>query len=141
RSLDAVHLTSALSVVAVLVTIVTYDSNMATAAAGYGLEVLAPSGRYKSTLLANCINAWTASADTRTEISVWPRLRTCASGISGIMTIPASAGAKSCAINIEVVGVARITCICACLGQYGSPDTSQGTARYDSPCLNVVLAL
>ena len=42
RSLDAVHLASALSLGTDLGPIVTYDSNMATAAAGYGLEVLAP---------------------------------------------------------------------------------------------------
>jgi predicted nucleic acid-binding protein len=42
RSLDAIHLASALSLGADLGSIVTYDSNMATAAAGYGLEVLAP---------------------------------------------------------------------------------------------------
>jgi len=44
RSLDAVHLASALSLGADLGPIVTYDSNMATAAAGCGLEVLAPQG-------------------------------------------------------------------------------------------------
>lgn len=42
RSLDAVHLSSALSLGADLGPIVTYDSKMATAAAGCGLEVMAP---------------------------------------------------------------------------------------------------
>lgn len=42
RSLDAIHLASALSLGADLGAIVIYDGNMATAAAGYGLEVLAP---------------------------------------------------------------------------------------------------
>lgn len=42
RSLDAVHLASALSLGADLGPVVTYDSTMATAAAGCGLEVLAP---------------------------------------------------------------------------------------------------
>ncbi len=42
RSLDAIHLASALSLGADLGPIVTYDTNMAKAAAGYGLEVLAP---------------------------------------------------------------------------------------------------
>ena len=42
RSLDAVHLASALSLGADLGPIVTYDSNMTTAAASCGLEVLAP---------------------------------------------------------------------------------------------------
>lgn len=42
RSLDAVHLASALSLGVDLGPIVTYDSNMATAATGCGLEVLAP---------------------------------------------------------------------------------------------------
>lgn len=42
RSLDAIHLASALSLGADLGPLMTYDSNMATAAAGYGLEVLAP---------------------------------------------------------------------------------------------------
>jgi predicted nucleic acid-binding protein len=42
RSLDAVHLASALSLGADLGPIVTYDSNLAKAAAGHGLEVLAP---------------------------------------------------------------------------------------------------
>jgi len=44
RSLDAIHLASALSLGADLGPIVTYDSNMAMAAAGCGLEVLAPRG-------------------------------------------------------------------------------------------------
>jgi uncharacterized protein len=42
RSLDAIHLASALSLGADLGPIVTYDSNMATAAEDYGLAVLAP---------------------------------------------------------------------------------------------------
>jgi uncharacterized protein len=42
RSLDAIHLASALSLGADLGPIVTYDSNLAKAAAGCGLEVLAP---------------------------------------------------------------------------------------------------
>jgi uncharacterized protein len=47
RSLDAIHLASALSLGADLGAIVVYDHNMATAAAGCGLRVLAPgaSGR------------------------------------------------------------------------------------------------
>src|SRR3954449_6002141 len=42
RSLDAIHLASALSLGADLGVIVVYDGNMATAAAGHGLHVLAP---------------------------------------------------------------------------------------------------
>jgi uncharacterized protein len=42
RSLDAVHLASALSLGADLGAIATYDASMATAAAAYRLEVLAP---------------------------------------------------------------------------------------------------
>lgn len=42
RSLDAIHLASALSLGADLGAIVTYDGNMATAAASCGLRVLAP---------------------------------------------------------------------------------------------------
>lgn len=42
RSLDAIHLASALSLGADLGPVVTYDSNMATAAVAHGLEVLAP---------------------------------------------------------------------------------------------------
>ncbi|HBL27773.1 MAG TPA: VapC toxin family PIN domain ribonuclease [Acidobacteria bacterium] len=43
RSLDAIHLASALSLGADLGAIAVYDSNLATAAAGHGLRVLAPS--------------------------------------------------------------------------------------------------
>lgn len=42
RSLDAIHLASALSLGADLGAIVIYDGHMAKAAAGHGLEVLAP---------------------------------------------------------------------------------------------------
>ena len=42
RSLDAIHLASALSLGADLGAIVTYDGNMATAATSCGLRVLAP---------------------------------------------------------------------------------------------------
>ena len=42
RSLDAIHLSSALSLGADLGAIVIYDGNMATAAAGHGLKVMAP---------------------------------------------------------------------------------------------------
>jgi predicted nucleic acid-binding protein len=42
RSLDAIHLASALSLGADLGAIVIYDSNMAAAAEGHGLQVLAP---------------------------------------------------------------------------------------------------
>jgi uncharacterized protein len=42
RSLDAIHLASALSLGDDLGSVVTYDSSMATAAASCGLEVLAP---------------------------------------------------------------------------------------------------
>jgi|SRR6185436_69392 len=42
RALDAIHLASALSLGTDLGAIVTYDGNMVTAAAGCGLQVLAP---------------------------------------------------------------------------------------------------
>jgi predicted nucleic acid-binding protein len=42
RSLDAIHLASALSLGTDLGAIVIYDGNMASAAAGHGLRVLAP---------------------------------------------------------------------------------------------------
>ena len=42
RSLDAIHLASALSLGADLGAIVIYDSNMSAAAKGHGLQVLAP---------------------------------------------------------------------------------------------------
>lgn len=42
RSLDAIHLASALSLGTDLGAIVTYDGNMAEAAAGCGLQVLEP---------------------------------------------------------------------------------------------------
>ena len=42
RSLDAIHLASALSLGADLGAIVIYDSNLAEAAEGHGLQVLAP---------------------------------------------------------------------------------------------------
>ncbi|HYU32415.1 MAG TPA: type II toxin-antitoxin system VapC family toxin [Thermoanaerobaculia bacterium] len=48
RSLDAIHLASALSLGADLGAIVIYDSNMATAAAGHGLQVLAPGATGKT---------------------------------------------------------------------------------------------
>lgn len=43
RSLDAIHLASALSLGADLGAIVIYDSNLSAAAKGHGLQVLAPS--------------------------------------------------------------------------------------------------
>ena len=48
RSLDAVHLASALSLGADLGAIVIYDSNMTAAAAGCGLHVLAPGAAGKN---------------------------------------------------------------------------------------------
>ena len=48
RSLDAIHLASALSLGADLGAIVIYDSNMATAATGCGLHVLTPRPAGKS---------------------------------------------------------------------------------------------
>lgn len=48
RSLDAIHLASALSLEADLGAIVVYDSNLATAAASCGLRVLAPGAAGKN---------------------------------------------------------------------------------------------
>jgi predicted nucleic acid-binding protein len=47
RSLDAIHLASALSLGADLGAIVIYDSNMSAAAKGHGLQVLAPGSNGK----------------------------------------------------------------------------------------------
>lgn len=45
RSLDAIHLASALSLGDALTAIVTYDARLASAAGVLGVDVLAPSGR------------------------------------------------------------------------------------------------
>jgi predicted nucleic acid-binding protein len=50
RSLDAIHLASALSLGADLGAIVIYDSNLAAAAEGHGLQVLAPGSHGRPSL-------------------------------------------------------------------------------------------